>query len=64
MTIKRHMRTSMFVKTANEKTGLYHHEPYLTIDGPYTKDIDDFSVLAAWIFMALVVVMIWSVLYG
>jgi len=54
----------MFPRTANEKTGLYHHEPYLTIDGPYTKDIDDFSVLAAWIFMALVAVIIWSVIYG
>lgn len=64
MTNKPHTRTSMFVKTANEKTGLYHHEPYLTIDGPYTKDIDDFSILAAWLLMTLLAVVIWSVIYG
>jgi hypothetical protein len=54
----------MFVKTANEKAGLYHHEPYLTIDGPHKKDIDDFSILAAWLLMALLAVVIWSVIYG
>ena len=64
MTIKHHTRTSMFVKTANEKAGLYHHEPYLTIDGPHKKDIDDFSILAAWLLMALLAVVIWSVIYG
>ncbi len=64
MTIKHHTRTSMFVKTANEKAGLYHDEPYLTIDGPYTKDIDDFSILAAWLLMTLLAVVIWSVIYG
>lgn len=64
MTIKHHTRTSMFVKTANEKEGLHHHEPYLTIDGPYKKDIDDFSILAAWLLMMLLAVVIWSVIYG
>jgi hypothetical protein len=64
MTNKPYNTTRLFPRSANEASCLYHQDPYLTIEGPYTKQIDDFAILAAWIFMAFVAVVIWGMIYG